>query len=521
MDASYSFEPGSLYQTEAAHHSLRFFNCDMFYKEPHIAILLRALQQSTCRERQIFFERVIGCRRRMSRKWEETPLAKLFTLPDEYHLLKQRAQSVRIREAVKRKGLLLFDAFRMFDTSRNGLITPAELWGAFDWLKIDAAAEDILDFIRTADKNKDGCIDYREFVEMVRDPDAKLEDLDKESESDEIDKATSSILELGSIQPKGHDELKELQEKQQVEQKRIEEEEMEREREFEQKILREITEEEEALDLIQEGGPNPKMIGDGCLKYDFTTGRRPLRMTTRGDIGYKDELDLKYLKVYSLSMLFLPIPFAQSKINQYTVTMVLMIDQRPQGLLALFNTALYNEKPANIYLSSEGKLGLRDQIPRDEGNSLLPGKWHVVSLSVDTTAGTIIIYIDGKLASTVLSPEIAVPDGNFSVYQQVCLFGSKDASETIGGNIKSFYFEDRVFGPADAQGLYESLQLESSWECEQCTFCNPSTNVECSVCGQVNSIKAASRAWICTICTFSNTTGGDICAVCEAPRPTS
>jgi len=140
---------------------------------------------------------------------------------------------------------------------------------------------------------------------------------------------------------------------------------------------------------------------------------------------------------------------------------------------------------SQIYLSSEGKLGLRDQIPRDEGNSLLPGKWHVVSLSVDTTAGTIIIYIDGKLASTVLSPEIAVPDGNFSVYQQVCLFGSKDASETIGGNIKSFYFEDRVFGPAvwlpgfylnfvtnsqlyyqDAQGLYESLQLESSWECE-------------------------------------------------------
>jgi len=53
-------------------------------------------------------------------------------------------------------------------------------------------------------------------------------------------------------------------------------------------------------------------------------------------------------------MLFLPIPFAQSKINQYTVTMVLMIDQRPQGLLALFNTALYNEKPANVRLSLSG-----------------------------------------------------------------------------------------------------------------------------------------------------------------------
>jgi hypothetical protein len=106
------------------------------------------------------------------------------------------------------------------------------------------------------------CIDYREFVDIVRDPDAKLEDLDKESESDEMSKSDgSSILELGSIQPKGHDQLKELRERQQIEQKHIEEEEMEREREFEQKIRRELIEEEEAFDRAQEGGPNPKMIG--------------------------------------------------------------------------------------------------------------------------------------------------------------------------------------------------------------------------------------------------------------------
>lgn len=329
---------------------------------------------------------------------------------------------------------------------------------------------------------------------------------------------SSSILELGAIQPKGHDQLKELRERQQVEQKRVEEEEMEREREFEQKIRRELMEEEEALDRAQEGGPNPKMIGDGCIKYDFTTGRRPLQMSVRGDIGYKNEFERKYLKVYRLAMVFLPIPFAQRKINQYTVTMELMFDERPETLLALFNTALYNEKPANIYLSPEGKLGLRDAFPRDEGNSLLPGKWHVVSLSVDTTAGTIMIYIDGKLASTLLSPEIAIPDGNFSVYQQVCLFGSKDVAETLGGNIKSFYFEDRVFGPADAQTLYDSLQLEGSWLCESCTFRNPSSSIECSVCGQLNPIKAASQAWTCGMCTYANTSG-DICAICEAPKP--
>lgn len=97
---------------------------------------------------------------------------------------------------------------------------------------------------------------------------------------------------------------------------------------------------------------------------------------------------------------------------------------------------------------------MRDSFPRDDGNSLLPNKWHVVSFSVDTTAGTILLFIDGKMASTLLSPDIAVPDGDFSVYQQVCLFGSKDANETIGGNIKSFYFEDRAFDPAVRSVLF-------------------------------------------------------------------
>ena len=39
----------------------------------------------------------------MRRKWEETPLAKLFNLRSEFHLLKQRATSVRTREAIQEK----------------------------------------------------------------------------------------------------------------------------------------------------------------------------------------------------------------------------------------------------------------------------------------------------------------------------------------------------------------------------------------------------------------------------------
>ncbi len=52
--------------------------------------------------------------------------------------------------------MLLYDAFRLFDTNRNGLITAPELWGALEWLGVEATANDILDFMRTADKNQDG-----------------------------------------------------------------------------------------------------------------------------------------------------------------------------------------------------------------------------------------------------------------------------------------------------------------------------------------------------------------------------
>ena len=58
-------------------------------------------------QRRLFFTLVVACRRRLAKRWEQTPLAKLFTLEDEWSMLKQRAQAVRVREAIKARGLLL------------------------------------------------------------------------------------------------------------------------------------------------------------------------------------------------------------------------------------------------------------------------------------------------------------------------------------------------------------------------------------------------------------------------------
>ena len=54
---------------------------------------------------------VMACRRRLGKRWEATPLAKLFTMEDEWSMLRQRAQASRIRDAIRAKGLMLHDAF--------------------------------------------------------------------------------------------------------------------------------------------------------------------------------------------------------------------------------------------------------------------------------------------------------------------------------------------------------------------------------------------------------------------------
>ena len=49
---------------------------------------------------------------------------------------KGRAQVARTREAIKKRGLLLHDAFLKFDYSRTGMLNLDEVYGAFEWLRI-------------------------------------------------------------------------------------------------------------------------------------------------------------------------------------------------------------------------------------------------------------------------------------------------------------------------------------------------------------------------------------------------
>jgi len=432
-----------------------------------------------------------------------------------------------MREGIRAAGLPFYDAFRMFDSANIGLISAAGLWGAMDWLHIEMTAEDILDFMRAVDQKGDGFIDYRGFLDIVRDPDAKIIDLEDEIESEQSGSSSRKATTPGNfkfvkIEPKGEDLLQELRARVQQEQKKAEEEELALEHAYEQKVRREITEEEEEADRTQIGGPNPIMIREGCTRFDFTTGRRPRGMTTRGDLTYKSEFERKYLKVYRLGLLFLPLPFSEpnKRTNQYTVTMEVMFDELPQKRAALFQTAQFNEDLAEAYLLSDGTIGIDNTIlSREKLCQITPNEWAVITISVDCHVGIMHTYINGKLCRTITSEDIGLVDGRYSVGNQICAFGSKSTDETFGANIKYLWFDTRALTDSEILLLNEDIQIEGSWECPQCTLKNPRNAIECSTCGHFNILttEEATDFWPCSVCTLVNQ-GGQVCSVCGTPK---
>lgn len=101
-------------------------------------------------------------------QWQETPLARLFTVPHQWLALKQAAQAIFFREALKAKNLTLWEAFTAFDYDNSGMLTPSEFYGALVWLGVpDLTAEDVADFIEAADKNRDGIVVRRHISELI------------------------------------------------------------------------------------------------------------------------------------------------------------------------------------------------------------------------------------------------------------------------------------------------------------------------------------------------------------------
>jgi Ca2+-binding EF-hand superfamily protein len=139
LNCSANWRAGPAYEQGLLFETCRFLNCAMYYNDGQLTSLLRALAPSPLASRRAFFQSVLLSRERQRRTWLATPLAKVFALDDEFHLLAQRALVAYVKRSMQLRGLSLLRAFELFDADANGWLSTRELWSALHWLGLDAA----------------------------------------------------------------------------------------------------------------------------------------------------------------------------------------------------------------------------------------------------------------------------------------------------------------------------------------------------------------------------------------------
>ena len=83
------------------------------------------------------------CRRRPQAPIAAAPVAKVFASIDQYQQIEHRATMARLRAALSARGLLIRDAFRAFDSDRNGLVGCTELYSGLHHLGIQILPEQV------------------------------------------------------------------------------------------------------------------------------------------------------------------------------------------------------------------------------------------------------------------------------------------------------------------------------------------------------------------------------------------
>jgi hypothetical protein len=147
----------------------RFTNSETYFSDKALLALFRVLQRNTVEQRSDWWCDIRGCRRRyqIPVKSKAMPIGSLFSFTDEYEFIRHRATIERIRVALHEKGMLVFDAFRAFNSSHTGLLTNSELFGGLDWLQIPFQPNQVYEFVKRVAFDNNGLISYNDFKRVL------------------------------------------------------------------------------------------------------------------------------------------------------------------------------------------------------------------------------------------------------------------------------------------------------------------------------------------------------------------
>jgi Ca2+-binding EF-hand superfamily protein len=228
LEQTGKFVQAKRFQDLTAAQCLRFIDSELYYQERELNTIIQALRINTCEERRIWFREIRSCRRRNQVvNFDSTPVARIFTEPDQYKYLAFRATIARVRGLMQQKRMFLLDAFRAFDTDRDGHIGCSELFAGFEWLGMRLTPLQIQDFMRDLSPET-GYLTYEQFKlafmdKSLRDADPLLgggnmlananksaDPFAMEAEQDEDDEDEKVIFSEVVIVPKKIEELNEI-----------------------------------------------------------------------------------------------------------------------------------------------------------------------------------------------------------------------------------------------------------------------------------------------------------------------
>jgi len=287
MDASHkwlSHTNAPSFQASIARNCARFLDCNMYFSDSDLNILIRALQPNSVNSREMFFTHTIGCRRRLDIQWELTPLARVFRIVNQWSVFKERAQAAFMREAIRNKRLSPWEAFNAFDSDDNGYLGAAELYGALRWLAVpNLSPSDVVDVLETADFNCDGLVDYKEYLQFLY----RTEVVEEVQDADEGDNKKRP-----HIEPYGAEILREIIAKRNKEKLQREQDERLKRAAYTKAMDVKVFEEELRANVNRLGGPNPSVAEDSC-EYLFTKNDRPLRLVATGTSKFSTILSIQ------------------------------------------------------------------------------------------------------------------------------------------------------------------------------------------------------------------------------------
>jgi hypothetical protein len=146
---SNNYHGASASQHSAMVNSFRFMNSDTHYKNNGLTILLRIFEDDTCDSREKWWTEIRSCRRRRQIAIDgAVPLLTVFNTATEFEFMEFKAVVSRVQVGLQEVGMLIYDAFRAFNSSNTGLMSCSELYGGLDYLGIPFTPQQIYDLMK-------------------------------------------------------------------------------------------------------------------------------------------------------------------------------------------------------------------------------------------------------------------------------------------------------------------------------------------------------------------------------------